>query len=108
MLISGVRISPRSNDGRSTELFGQMFQGPRVKYYIQDLETAGKWAHFWEGPTCSEPLMVTIAELQSAIKEFASFLDKMPAKGSLRGVEKGEDMSAQNADRSAYHSYHNV
>ena len=67
-LFSGVRISPRSIDGRSTELFGQMFQGPRVKYYIQDLETEGKWAHFWEGPRYSEPLMDTIAELQSAIK----------------------------------------
>ena len=42
--------------------------------------------------------MDTIAELQGAIKEFASFLDKMHAKGSLKGVEKGVDMSVLGAE----------
>ena len=41
----GVRIPPGSNDGGSAELFGQMFQDHRVKYYIQDLEIEDKWAH---------------------------------------------------------------
>ena len=90
-LFSGVRIAPGCNDGRSAELFGQMFQDPRVKYYIQDLENEGKWARHWDSPRYSEPLMVTIANLQDAIQEFARFLGNMPRQRSLSGVDRGEE-----------------
>ena len=39
----------------------------------------------------SEPLIVTTSNLRSAIVAFARFLDKMPAKNSLKDVRKGKD-----------------
>ena len=88
-LFSGVRIPPGRNDGRSAELFGQMFQDPRVQYYIQDLETEDNWARHWYSPRYPAPLMVTIANFQDAIQEFARFLGNMPAQRSLVGVDRG-------------------
>ena len=90
-LFSGVRMPPGRNDGRSAELFGQMFQDPRVKYYIQDLENEDKGPRHWYSPRYSEPLMVTIRNVQGAIEEFARSLGNMPAQRILSSVDRGDD-----------------
>ena len=67
-----------------------MFQDPRAKFYLQDLQTE-KWPHRWECPRYCEPLKATIANLQSGFEELARFLDEMPAKRSLKGVRDREE-----------------
>ena len=87
MLLSRIRISPTS---RSADLFSQMFQDPRAKFHLRDLQTE-KWPYQWEGPRDYEPLKATIADLKSAFEEFARCLDMVPAKSLLKGVRDGEE-----------------
>ena len=87
MLLSSIRISPTS---RSADLFCQMFQDPRAKFHLRDLQTE-KWPYRWECPRYCEPLKATIADLQSAFEEFGRCLDKVPAKRLLKGVRNGEE-----------------
>ena len=89
-LFSEVRIRPGSNNGRAAELFRDMFQDPRAKFHLRDLQ-AEKWPHHWECPRYCEPLKGTIANLQNGDKELARCLDKVPAKRLLKGVRDGEE-----------------
>ena len=106
-LVSKVKIPLGSDNGRPAELFGQMFQNPRVKFYIQDLHITGKWpGHALIPNHYSEPLIDIIVNLQSAIVAFArSNLEWFVAKsiGRLGGPSLGvsfieiRDMSTERA-----------
>ena len=87
MLLSRIRISPTN---RSADLFSRMFQDPRAKFHLRDLQTE-KWAYQGEGPRYCEPLKALIADLKSAFEEFARCLDRVPAKRLLKGVRDGEE-----------------
>ena len=87
MLLSRIRISSTS---RSAGLFGQMFQHPRAKFYLQDMQNE-EWPCHRKWPRSCEPLKATIADLKSAFEEFARCLDRVPAKRLLEGVRDGEE-----------------
>ena len=58
-LLSGIRTSPASDTGRSADLFGRIFQEPRAKLYLQDLQTE-KWPRYWQFPRYCQRLEATI------------------------------------------------
>ena len=87
LLFSRIRISPTN---RSADLFVQTFQDPRAKFYFRDLQTE-KWPYPWRCPRYCRPLRAIIADLESALEEFARCLDKVSTKGLLEGVRDGEE-----------------
>ena len=64
MLLSRIRISPT---GRSADLFSQIFQDSRAKFYLQDFQTE-KWPYPWRFPRYCRPLRATIADLKRAFE----------------------------------------